>query len=99
MCKNAELDTISSSDLADECLRQLSGTSLKRDIQNAVFGRLQGLESGKHNTEDYVPEEPDWIISGRIKWLKRVSKGLESLATELGELFFDKNKSFFINFR
>jgi len=82
-------------DLVSECIKRLDH-KLKRNVQNSVFSRLNGLESNKHNHDEYVPEEPDWIVSGRIKWLKRVSKGLESLATELGELIIKIRNLFFL---
>ena len=45
---------------------------------------MHGLETVKTTpVEEYIPEEPDWILNGRIKWLKRISKGLESLSEEL----------------
>ena len=39
--------------------------------------------SSKDELDEYMPEESDWILNGRIKWLKRISKGLESLSDEL----------------
>jgi len=85
LCKVASLDRIETTDeLVAQCSAMLERTDLKRDMQNAVFTRLKGLTCNKHNVVEYVPEEPDWIVAGRIRWLKRVSKGLESLATELG---------------
>ena len=85
LCKDISIDNIyNREELVEDCIKKLDRTTLKREVQNAVFTRLHGLQANKHNHDEYVPEEPDWIVSGRIKWLKRVSKGLESLATELG---------------
>ena len=40
-------------------------------ILNSVFTHLHGLESPTKSVYDeYIPEEPDWILNGRIKWLK-----------------------------
>jgi len=73
MCSDSDLDNFENSDsLAQELLKRIRNSDLKRNILNRVYTHLYGLEEIEINKlDDYVPEEADWILNGRIKWLKR----------------------------
>ena len=57
--------------IVQQCLERLTTSHIRRDILNSVYSRLNGLEASYLSEEEYIPEEPDWLIAGRIKWLKR----------------------------
>lgn len=63
--------------LVQECLERLTSSHIRRDILNNVYSRLNGLEASYLSEEEYIPEEPDWLIAGRIKWLKRTGSKFE----------------------
>ena len=73
MCSDPGLEAFESQDdLKNELMRRVSRTDLKKNIMNSVYSLLHGLEEIEiPKFDEYVPEEPDWILNGRIKWLKR----------------------------
>ena len=73
MCSDPGLEAFESQDdLKNELMRRVSQTDLKKNIMNSVYSLLHGLEEIEiPKFDEYVPEEPDWILNGRIKWLKR----------------------------
>lgn len=64
-------------DLVELIQEKLIGEDLHTNFLNDIYGLLYGYAGSKLSDDEYIPDEPDWIISGRIKWLKRVSKGLD----------------------
>ena len=73
MCSDPTLEQFETQDdLKNELMRRVSQTDLKKNIMNSVYSLLHGLEPIETpKFDEYVPEEPDWILNGRIKWLKR----------------------------
>jgi len=85
MCQDTTLDGFVENDqLFAELMSRMSKTREHVTLLNACFTHLNGLETPKSSQiDEYIPEEPDWILNGRIKWLKRITKGLDSLSDEL----------------
>ena len=74
MCSDSTLDKIEDAEqLSTELIARVNDSDFYRNILNRVYVYLQGLENCCENVQlsEYVPEEPDWILNGRIKWLKR----------------------------
>ena len=76
MCSDSELDKFEDSEsLTQELLERIRNSHMKTNILNRVYSYLHGLEPIEtRKLEEYVPEEADWILNGRIKWLKRYDK-------------------------
>ena len=72
LCKDTTLEMKGKNrQIVQQCLERLTSSHIRRDILNSVYSRLNGLEASYLSEEEYIPEEPDWLIAGRIKWLKR----------------------------
>ena len=71
-CQDTTLDNCADNDeLFNLLMSRMAPTAESGAILNSVFTHLHGLESpSKSVYDEYIPEEPDWILNGRIKWLK-----------------------------
>lgn len=69
--------------LIDYIIENVVGEDIETQFLNDIYSHFYGYKQISSSETTYFPDEPDWIISGRIKWLRRVSKGLEKISVEL----------------